>query len=92
MAFLRGRERQGLVPEDLALAVFGPWHEQADCDATPTPLWHRRVREGHLRALWEHHRAAIETAATEAGVAEPWIIGRLAFCDLLDGRQPSWQS
>ena len=76
---IRSRRSSELSPADLALCVHGPWHADARCDAD-RPLWDPRVEERRLRALWTEHRAAIEAAA--AG-AEPWVLSRLAFCDLL---------
>ena len=74
-----------LGQRDLALAVFGPWDPRADCGASPTPLHHPRVDADRLRAIWALHGRAIEAAADEAGVDEPWILARLDFCDAVGG-------
>lgn len=72
-----------LDPRDLILGVFGPWDPRSECSATPTVLWHPRVRPAHLRMLWAKHQATIEAAATKAGV-DPWIADRLFFVDALE--------
>jgi hypothetical protein len=85
MATIREAPRPALSAEDVTMAVHGPWHPAAQCAASPTPLWHPRVETGRLRALWAQHRGAIEAAAAAAGMAEPWIVTRLAFCDAIEG-------
>jgi len=37
--------------------------------------------------LWAAHREEIEAEAERAGVAAPWIRGRLIFCDMAEGRR-----
>jgi len=74
-----------LDPRDRALMIWGPWHEEADCAASPTVLWHPRAAPARLRALWARHREAIEAEARAAGLAEPWVADRLAFIDRLEG-------
>lgn len=74
-----------LAPCDLILAIYGAWHEGADCETRlgPTVLWHPRCRPDYLRRLWSQHRDAIEAAATAAGVEESWIEQRLWFVEQL---------
>jgi hypothetical protein len=82
--------RSDLSLDDLMLAVHSPWHPAAQCEASPTPLWHARVQPARLRLLWARHRTAIASAAAEAGLVEPWIVGRLAFLDIIgdgDGQE-----
>ncbi len=69
---------------DLILAVHGPRHADAQCEATPNPSWHPRARAAYLERLWLDHEAAIVAAATAADV-EPWISSRLFFLAALRG-------
>lgn len=82
MAQLRHQCRLALAPHDLALAVHGPWHPGAGIDGD-RPLHHPRTRTARLQDVWRAHRPAIERAAAEAGVAQPWIASRLAFVAML---------
>jgi hypothetical protein len=69
-----------LSDADLALAVFGPWDPRAAVEmAERGPLWHPRCAADRLEAMLERHRAAIVATAAAAGVAEPWIVSRVAF-------------
>lgn len=82
----RQQSTETITREDLALAVFGPRHADAQCEATPNPSWHPRARAAYLERLWLDHEAAIVAAATAAGV-EPWIVNRLFFLAALRGEQ-----
>ncbi len=77
-----------LDSRDLVLAVYGPWHPEAECEASPTPLWSPRVSHERLQRLWALHRDRIEAEARRLGTATIWIVERIEFVAALNGHEP----